>query len=132
MHLSNRQLFAPLNSPCSGRWALACDTVGRVALLQTRQPLLLALLKGYRAAQAIWAAAPGPRGGLAILVYAPRRGRLEAWTPDLRTRLAALSGLASHAALLAAPPGHAEGAVWFLDLRALRCADVGPALWASA
>ncbi|KFM27855.1 Rab3 GTPase-activating protein non-catalytic subunit [Auxenochlorella protothecoides] len=119
-----------------GQWALGCDSLGRVLLIDVATSLVVVMLKGYRAAQAAWMEWPaggvrGPAPGSSVpVIYAPRKGVLEVWAPDLRTRLAVLRGVGPRGVLLSPRPRGA--ALWFADLDALRCADVAPALVSAA
>lgn len=137
-HARMQAAMLPLHpSPThSGQWALGCDSLGRVLLIDVATSLVVVMLKGYRAAQAAWMEWPaggvrGPAPGSSVpVIYAPRKGVLEVWAPDLRTRLAVLRGVGPRGVLLSPRPRGA--ALWFADLDALRCADVAPALVSAA
>lgn len=67
-----------------GRWAAAADSLGRVLLLEVPSLIVRRMWRGYREAQCAWVDAAGADGaGRAelLVIYAPRRGRLEAWRP---------------------------------------------------
>ena len=87
-------------SPCR-RWAAATDSLGRVLLLEARTLVVLRLWKGYRDAQVGWCGGGG--GGLALAIYAPRRGLLELWRVPLGARLHACA-VGADCVLLEAPP----------------------------
>ena len=112
------------------RWLAATDSLGRVMLLEPRSLVCLTIFKGYRDAQIAWAYAPprtpadgggggasngaadggdgvggasvasGAQGAL-LVIYAPRRGLLEAWRIPNRQRVFACN--AGHDCMLLSP-----------------------------
>ena len=70
-------------------------------LLEARTLVVLRLWKGYRDAQVGWCGGGG--GGLALAIYAPRRGLLELWRVPLGARLHACA-VGADCVLLEAPP----------------------------
>lgn len=60
--------------PRSGRLAACCDSLGRILLVDTRQALIVRMLKGYREAQVAWLACSGSRGRLGRQRSLPPRG----------------------------------------------------------
>jgi hypothetical protein len=71
----------------TGHLAATCDSLGRVALLDAQNLLMVKLWKGYRDAQLAWllSSGGGERRQQYLLIHAPRRSQVELW----RTRHAA-------------------------------------------
>eukprot|EP00299_Pterocystis_sp_00344_P017457 c8740_g1_i1.p1 GENE.c8740_g1_i1~~c8740_g1_i1.p1 ORF type:complete len:253 (+),score=35.87 c8740_g1_i1:452-1210(+) len=63
--------------------AAACDTLGRVLLVDTKRGVCLRIWKGYRDAQCCILARPDPNDSLQtqpfLVIYAPRRSLVEVW-----------------------------------------------------
>ena len=84
--------ISSLTTDPSGRHLLACDSWGRVMLLDAGELVVLRLWKGYRDSSVGWlvhAQACGRRV-LAPVILAPRRGLLEVWRPRIGPRFLAL------------------------------------------
>ena len=85
----DRRIVALLADP-TGRLLLVADARGRVALLDAAELLVLRLWKGYRDCQLGWlySGGGGARRALCAVLYAPRRGMVEAWRTRLGPRVA--------------------------------------------
>lgn len=89
------------------RLAAVTDDFGRVTLIDVQRGVALRMWKGYRDADCGWLEVEGEWGGMKrqvafLLIYAPRRGLLEVWTPQQGPRVAAFN-VPKHARLLYTP-----------------------------
>ncbi|XP_037796977.1 rab3 GTPase-activating protein non-catalytic subunit-like [Penaeus monodon] len=89
------------------RLAAVTDDFGRVTLIDVQRGVALRMWKGYRDADCGWLEVEGEWGGTKrqvafLLIYAPRRGLLEVWTPQQGPRVAAFN-VPKHARLLYTP-----------------------------
>jgi hypothetical protein len=94
----------------TGHLAATCDSLGRVALLDAQNLLMVKLWKGYRDAQLAWLlSSGGERRQQYLLIHAPRRSQVELW----RTRHAAKAAASENVgrALLVRRTGVLLGAV---------------------
>lgn len=78
------------------RLAAVTDDFGRVTLVDVQRGVALRMWKGYRDADCGWLEVEGEWGGTKrlvafLLIYAPRRGLLEVWTPQQGPRVAAFN-----------------------------------------
>ncbi|XP_042225418.1 rab3 GTPase-activating protein non-catalytic subunit-like isoform X1 [Homarus americanus] len=78
------------------RLAVVTDDFGRVTLIDVHRCVGLRMWKGYREANCGWLEVEGEWGGTKrlvafLLIYAPRRGLLEVWTPQQGPRVAAFN-----------------------------------------
>ncbi len=73
---SAREIQAVALAPSDHGLAAACDSFGRVLLLDLHLQVVVRLWKGYREAQVAWIEQDE---ALFLVVYAPRRGVLEVW-----------------------------------------------------
>ncbi|KAL4538175.1 hypothetical protein Ndes2526B_g05344 [Nannochloris sp. 'desiccata'] len=96
-------------SPCC-RWATCCDSLGRVLLIDVASCIVLKMLKGYREAQAVWFI-PSERNKEStttatalLVVYAPRRGVVEMWTPHSGVRVGRISAAVPQKGVLVEQP----------------------------
>ncbi|XP_042857706.1 rab3 GTPase-activating protein non-catalytic subunit-like [Penaeus japonicus] len=89
------------------RLAAVTDDFGRVTLVDVQRGVALRMWKGYRDADCGWLEVEGEWGGMKrqvafLLIYAPRRGLLEVWTPQQGPRVAAFN-VPKHSRLLYTP-----------------------------
>ncbi|XP_047492248.1 rab3 GTPase-activating protein non-catalytic subunit-like [Penaeus chinensis] len=89
------------------RLAAVTDDFGRVTLIDVQRGVALRMWKGYRDADCGWLEVEGEWGGMKrqvafLLIYAPRRGLLEVWTPQQGPRVAAFN-VPKHSRLLYTP-----------------------------
>ncbi|XP_064085104.1 rab3 GTPase-activating protein non-catalytic subunit-like [Macrobrachium nipponense] len=78
------------------RLAAVTDDFGRVTLIDVNRGICLRMWKGYRDADCGWLDVESEWGGSKrrvsfLLIYAPRRGLLEVWTPQQGPRVAAFN-----------------------------------------
>ncbi|XP_069162048.1 rab3 GTPase-activating protein non-catalytic subunit isoform X2 [Procambarus clarkii] len=78
------------------RLAVVTDDLGRVTLIDVHRGVALRMWKGYRDANCGWHEVEGSWGGtkrcvVFLLIYTPRRGLLEVWTPQQGPRVAAFN-----------------------------------------
>ncbi|KAK4305761.1 hypothetical protein Pmani_022352 [Petrolisthes manimaculis] len=78
------------------RLAAVTDDFGRVTLVDVQRGVTLRMWKGYRDADCGWVEVTGEWGEVRrttcfLLIYAPRRGLLEVWTPQQGPRIAAFN-----------------------------------------
>ncbi|XP_068227254.1 rab3 GTPase-activating protein non-catalytic subunit-like [Palaemon carinicauda] len=78
------------------RLAAVTDDYGRVTLIDVNRGICLRMWKGYRDADCGWLDLESEWGGSKrrvsfLLIYAPRRGLLEVWTPQQGPRVAAFN-----------------------------------------
>lgn len=78
------------------RLAAVTDDFGRVTLIDIHRGVAVRMWKGYRDANCGWLEVEGEWGGTKrrvafLLIYAPRRGLLEVWTPQQGPRVAAFN-----------------------------------------
>ncbi|KAK7080271.1 Rab3 GTPase-activating protein non-catalytic subunit, partial [Halocaridina rubra] len=78
------------------RLAAVTDDFGRVTVVDVQRGATIRMWKGYRDADCGWEDVEGDWGGLKrrvsfLLIYAPRRGLLEVWTPQQGPRVAAFN-----------------------------------------
>ena len=102
----------------SGRFAAMADNLGRVLLLDSGDLAVLRIWKGYRDAQCGFLSRTTPNGSEQefLVVYAPRRSRIEVWQVRYGQRVGQVSGPElSHGRLLCKrghhgdPPSTARG-----------------------
>jgi len=78
--------------PLCSHYAVSCDTLGRILLIDTEQLLICRMWKGYREAQTAFITSTiNSQIQLMLVFYAPRRGLLELWSVPQGQRVGALN-----------------------------------------
>lgn len=100
--------------------AVACDSLGRVLLMDTQKSIVLRMWKGYRDAQCAWIARPSDPQVLYLVIYGWRRETLEIWPMRYGARIYSLV-IGPHCKLLSTTPpmGLEDGHPWELKCAVL-------------